>query len=213
MSQCADVPPFSPLLPLSFLCCPWMMDHPRLLSSALFSTPVLSLSPVAFHFMDWHIRITSPRSHPWLTKHLERDPHFLPCLVRKSVSQPLLCFASCHLHSSLCSLHTSCCLFFFFFLFLEHMLPPAIRTLYWMVPIMERFFFQHSHGCIFSNIPISSLSWVSYLKCSQQTHFTWLYSDFLHSCYHYLIIFPILSWWTDCLPFTRMLASSECLAW
>ena len=204
MSQCADAPPFSPLLPLRFLCCPWMMDHPRLLSSALFSTPVLSLSPVAFHAMDQHIRITSPRSHPWLTKHLERDTHFLSCLMRKSVSQPLLCFVPCHLHSSLCSLHTSCCLFFFFFSFLEHMLPPAIMTLYWMVPIMERFFFQHSHGCIFSNIPISSLSWVSYLKCSQQTHFTWLYSDF------YIAVITTWSFFLFYLDGLTVFSSLEC---
>ena len=212
MSQCADVPPFSPLLPLRFLCCPWMMDHPRLLSSALFSTPVLSLSPVAFHSMDRHIHIISPRSHPWLTKHLERDTHFLPCLMRKSVSQPLLRIAPCHLHSSLCSLHTSCCLFFFFLIPWTHapschkdfVLDGCYNGEAFLSIFTWLHLFKHSHLQPFMSILPKVLPTNSF-------HMTIL--RFLHSCYHYLIIFPILSWWTDCLPFTRMLASSECLAW
>ena len=151
-----------PLLSLDGWTTPGLCPQP--FSLHLFSPSVLWLS------MSWTSTSISPASdliHDSLST--QNETNFLLCLKRKSFTALTAFFTLSFTLIPLLIIHI---MFFFFSHLLEHMLPPAIRTLFCMVPIVERLFFQHSHGCIFSNIPISSLSRVPQLKCSQQTHFT-----------------------------------------
>lgn len=157
---------------------------PQTFSLLLFSPSVLQLS------MPWTVY---HQPQIWLTKHLERDKLL-------TASYDKVCFTAL---TAFCTFSVT-----LIPLLITHIMLPFFFLIPWThAPSCHKDFVLD--GCYNGEALLSIFTWLHLFKHSHlqpfmntlpkvlptnSFHMTVLI--FLHSCYHYLIIFPILSWWT-----------------